>query len=163
GKNRKTQAPRIDLTPMVDLGFLLITFFMFTTTLAQPKALALNLPADKTDGSETVFIDVASVTLLPGANHTVAYYNGLLADQGLRFTTIANVRAMLQQRKAQIAALPATFSAQAHKMHVLIKPTTQCKYADVVGLLDEMLIVDVPFYTLADVTPDEIAAVAALK
>ena len=47
-KNNKRihKNPKIDMTPMVDLGFLLITFFIFTTSMAEPKAMNLIVPDD---------------------------------------------------------------------------------------------------------------------
>ena len=36
----------VDLTPMVDLGFLLLAFFIFTSTLAKPNALSIKFPCE---------------------------------------------------------------------------------------------------------------------
>lgn len=158
---RKTQAPRIDLTPMVDLGFLLITFFMFTTTLANPKALEINMP-DAVDHPDppTAFIAEATITLIPVSGHKVVYYNSALESKDqLKTEPIAGIRNVLLDKKNTVAALPATFSKEAHKLHVLIKPDAGSSYADLVSLLDEMTIGDVPYYAIVDLTADEKAMV----
>ena len=153
---RRLQGPRIDLTPMVDLGFLLITFFMITTTLAKPKTLAINMPSNEYTKTPTVFIDECTVTLVAVKAHKVVYYFGALKDVSqLKIVSIDKVRDVLISKTRAVAALPASFSAEAHKLHVLIKPNADCKYDDLVRLLDEMNINDVQYYAISDVSMEE--------
>ncbi|MCS7086328.1 MAG: biopolymer transporter ExbD, partial [Bacteroidia bacterium] len=44
---KKRSMPRIDMTPMVDLGFLLLTFFVLTARLSTPTVMPVVVPADK--------------------------------------------------------------------------------------------------------------------
>ncbi len=156
GGRRKLQSPRIDLTPMVDLGFLLITFFMFTTTLAKPKTMEINMPSNEHTDVPTKFIEESTITLIPIGDHKVIYYHGALQNRSqMQSTTVQGTLTILLNKKKQVATLPASFSAEAHKMHVLIKPGNTCKYGDVVQLLDDMNIVDVPYYAIVDVSAEE--------
>src|SRR5437588_12750358 len=72
--NKRRRLPsslRIDMTPMVDLGFLLISFFIFTTTLSEKKAMSLIVP---TDGNPMKLGSKNALTiLLAKGNHVYAY------------------------------------------------------------------------------------------
>ena len=164
GKRRKLTTPRIDLTPMVDLGFLLITFFMYTTTLAQPKVMELQMPHKLDKGVPPVVIPgEATLILLPAAKHQVAFYSGLdNTAQSLawcRFSGKNSLRILLLKEDARIQALPSSFSQEAHKLHVLIRPDTSAAYEDIVRTLDELAIAGVPYYTMMHITPGEQAAI----
>ena len=85
GKNKqKKKHLRVDFTPMVDMNMLLITFFMFCTTLLKPQTMHINMPTkDKVEeGDETKARASTAVTLLLGANDELYYYAGLIDDAG---------------------------------------------------------------------------------
>ncbi len=163
GGKRKVAAPRIDLTPMVDLGFLLITFFMFTTSLAQSRKMEINMPAPGPVEHPTAFPEESTITLLPAANHRVFYYEGILKTDGqMKSSPVASLRPVLQQKQTQAASLPGSFSTQAHQLHVLIKPNSDSKYADLVNLMDEMLILKIDYYAIVDITPGEASLIKGI-
>ncbi len=157
---RKIHSLRIDLTPMVDLGFLLITFFMLTTTMARPNSMEINMPTDEPTDEPTTFISEATVTFIPTKDHTLSYYFGALGDNSkMQYTSMQKAREIIQRKKSQVAALPDNFSKNAHLLHVIIKPSNSCKYEDVVSLLDEMNINDVRYYAIADLNEAETALI----
>ncbi len=156
GGRRKVQAPRIDFTPMVDLGFILITFFIYTTTIARPGSLEINMPSRETIGGITVYADTSTITLIPAGNHKVAWYMGAFSQlKPMNYQPVAETKDMLTAMKKQVAGLPLSLSLQAHKLHVILKPNDNCKYEDVVQLLDDMNLVEVPYYALVDISAEE--------
>ena len=149
--------PRIDLTPMVDLGFLLITFFMMSTTMAQPKAMDISMPYKPASPDEvTAFYASSAITLIPGKDHKVFYYEGLF-DAGKPLQEVAGndepaFRRVLTAKQAQIANRPVVAERE---LHLLIKPHASATTADIIALLDEMSILKVNSYALVDLSPEE--------
>ena len=153
---RKAHSLRVDLTPMVDLGFLLISFFMLTTTMAKQRTMEINMPSPIPVLKPTTYPEESTITVIPVKSHKVFYYKGILkGSMQPRECSVRGMRDVLMKMKEDAANLPATFSADAHKLHVLIKPRDDSKYEDLVNLLDEMNISQVLYYALVDVTPEE--------
>lgn len=144
----KKNAFRLDMTPMVDLAFLLLTFFMLTSTFAKPSVMELTMPA-KPD-KNTIGPDWPAsrvMTLILGKDSRVHYFFGLNdpdARPTLRTTNFSaeGLRHVLLQRQRQ---QPEPF--------VLIKAGPDAKYRDLVDVLDEMNITDQGKYALVDFTP----------
>ena len=98
-KKSKKLSTRVDLTPMVDLGFLLITFFIFTTTMSQPTAMRLFLPKDVKDPNEQNKVKNSAVlSLLLGKQDQVYYYEGDDPTK-IKFTTFKQVRDVIIDKK----------------------------------------------------------------
>ena len=154
-KSKKTSL-RVDLTPMVDLGFLLISFFVFTTTISQPKAMKLVMPDDNDKTHPSLAADSKTLNLILGANNKVYAYNGLdingISDLG---SDCKAMRAAIIQKKNEIRNRYGSDS----EMIVLIKPTDKSTYANVVNALDEMLICNVKTYVLMDADAHEVLAI----
>ncbi len=113
---RKAQPPRIDFTPMVDLGFLLITFFMISTTLAKPKVIELRMPDPTPSPSPTAYPEESTVSVILAAHHKAVRYFGTFTNEGqLKSVPLGAFRDVLLKKKQEVSQLPASFSAEAHK------------------------------------------------
>jgi len=148
-KKAKKASTRVDLTPMVDLGFLLITFFIFTTTISQPTAMKLNLPKDTDKPEEQNKLkESGALTLLLGKNDNVYFYEGQLAPDAanLQTTTMKKVRDEIIKKKR---------STPPEDLMIVIKPGNQSTYKDVVDALDEMTINSIKRYALVDISDVE--------
>ena len=145
GKRSQKKATKVDLTPMVDLGFLLITFFIVTTTLSQKTAMKLDLPHD---GPKTNVKLSGALTILLGKNDNVYYYEGDLKPDGSNFksTSFTNIRNVIILKKKSVSA---------KDMFVIIKPTDDSNYSDVVNMLDEMSVNVIRSYALDEITDGE--------
>jgi biopolymer transport protein ExbD len=144
-KKTKKLSTRVDLTPMVDLGFLLITFFIFTTTLSKPKAMKLILPKDAPFKDQRPTPESAVITLLPGKNDQVFYYEGNDPAK-TKSTDFKGIRDIILDKKRRTD--PTYFQ-------VILKPSKDATYKNTVDILDEMTIDEVRHYALVDITPNE--------
>jgi biopolymer transport protein ExbD len=156
--NRTATTPRIDLTPMVDLGFLLITFFMMTTTMARPKEMDIQMPFTPSE-STTAFYESSAITLMPAKDHRIFYYEGrYLPDMKLKEAgTDAALRLLLQQKQKMLLQRE---KPEERELQVLIKADATATTDDIIGLFDEMVILGVKFYAMVDIYPEEAALVA---
>jgi biopolymer transport protein ExbD len=160
GKVRsKKQSARVDMTPMVDLMFLLITFFMLTTTLAKPQAMDLAMP-DKDDPEKEQQLDVAdtrTMTVLLGKDNKLEWYMGLI-DKPLAPPTLTKfskdgIRASLIEKNKEVLAQTGD---PKKGLIVLVKPSDKSNYKNLVDILDEMKITNVQTYAIVDINPLEI-------
>jgi len=161
GKVRsKKQNSKVDLTAMVDLAFLLITFFMLTTTLSKPQSMSLGLPDKDDDPNKNKDIKVderRTMTIMMGENNKLVYYMGLLENPIAGPKDIAygkdGIRKELLSRKKSVLE----YTGDKEKgIIVIIKPGKKSKYKNVVDILDEMAITGVGTYAIVnDFVPKE--------
>lgn len=140
---RKILSTRVDLTPMVDLGFLLITFFIFTTKIGEPKVMDLALPA-KGDSSKTG--EEKTLNLVLGENDRLWYYSGNSIEQISATDYSAGIRKIIKERRDYIGKV----FKDKNELVVLIKPTTFSSYKNVIDVFDEMTISGVTRHVLMD-------------
>jgi biopolymer transport protein ExbD len=168
GKDKKVrskkQNSKVDLTAMVDLAFLLITFFMLTTTLSKPQSMNLGLPdKDEDPTAKPIKVDEnRTMTILLGKDNKLVRYVGLLATPVVGgapkdFTYgKEGIRAELIDRKEKVLAYSTAKGKPKNGMIVIIKPSKKSNYRNLVDILDEMAIVDVPTYAIVnEFTPEE--------
>ena len=148
-KKQKKAAAKVDMTPMVDLGFLLITFFIFTTTMSTPKAFKLNVPVDtEKEEEQTEAKASGAFTILLSKENHVYYYEGQLLPDASNFksTNFKDLRGILLDKKARTPE---------KDLVVIIKPNESSNYKNVVDVLDEMTITEIKRYAMIDISPQE--------
>ena len=137
-KKPKKLSTRIDLTPMVDLGFLLITFFVFTTTMSKPTAMNMNEPKDDPDNQLKVK-NSGAMTVLLGRNDQVYYYMGELspenASQQFKSTNFKDIRQVILDKKK---------GTPIGDLMYIIKSDKEATFKNAIDILDEMSINAVP-------------------
>jgi biopolymer transport protein ExbD len=179
GKQKKLST-RVDFTPMVDLGFLLITFFMLSTTMNKPQTMEISMPSnDKlTEEEQTQVKESTAVTVLLGKDDKLYYYFGIGTAEvtpELEATTFApeGIRNVLLQRNEEVITQIRQLKMQRAKKSiseeifrkkvseikqnkqapvVIIKSTDEASYENLVDILDEMQICNIARYAIIDIT-----------
>lgn len=146
-----TRQPRVDMTPMVDLGFLLITFFVFTTTFTSNRMMGLNIP-DKTEGIRSPIKYQNTLTLILGKDNRIFYHQKGTKDLNTSFlnetsygTTLSKL--IIEKRKQ---------AENIKNFTVIIRPTDESNYKNTVDVLDEMKITNQTLYVLTDISAKEV-------
>jgi biopolymer transport protein ExbD len=144
GKVRvKKSSTKIDMTPMVDLAFLLLTFFILTTTLNKPQTMELTMPEKEKEGDKPPEVNEKKVvTLILGAQDKIYWYQGI-TDPKIELTNFSKdgIRKILTTKDKEIPG-----------MIILIKPGKESKYKNLVDILDEMTITNMKRFALVKIT-----------
>jgi biopolymer transport protein ExbD len=180
GKPKKLST-RVDFTPMVDLGFLLITFFMLATTLSKPQTMEIAMPSkDKVTEEEQTKVKASrAVTVILDKDHKVYYYEGTrengidpvlnqsdFSPAGIRkFLIKKNYDIMvkvgdLKAKKVAKKISEENFEKQKNDLMadksapiIIIKATNNATYGDLINILDEMAICNIGRYAIVDIAP----------
>ena len=138
GKKKKTKRlnVRIDMTPMVDVAFLLLTFFMLTTVFSKPQTMEINLPPD-----EKVQVEVAAsnlMTVFVTQDASIFWYMGDPRENPMNKSSFKEIRSVLIER---LKSNP--------KLITLIKVDREAKYKNMVDIMDELNLANITRFTLA--------------
>jgi len=153
GKVRsKKNGGKVDLTAMVDLAFLLITFFMLTTSLNKPQAMDVAMPDKNVETDKQTDVDVdehRSVTLVLGSDDKIVWYQGdvkkPIQEPAVIDYSKDGLRAVLMKMKQVVPK-----QAGGKDMIVVIRPSEKSVTRNIVDALDEMKIVDVKRYMISN-------------
>ncbi len=143
----KKATPRVDMTPMVDLMFLLVTFFILTTSISTPQAMDIVKP-DKDDNLKDNRLELKAtktMTILLGKNNKVAWYMGVAGETAPTIESLSQIdKAIIDNRKKADA------SGISGEFVVLVKPTSGATFQNFVDIMDELEILKVKVRQIDD-------------
>ncbi|PKV62541.1 ExbD/TolR family protein [Pontibacter ramchanderi] len=150
GKKRaKRQSTKIDMTPLVDLAALLITFFMLTTTFNKPQTMEINMPKKVDNPEEQIALKASNaMTIILGENDKLYYYFGLAEDNPeiIESSYAANgIRSVLTSSRVKSNDM----------MTVMVKPMEGSRYKNMVDILDELKITDTKRFAMVEIADSD--------
>ena len=151
-KKGKKLSTRVDLTPMVDLGFLLVTFFVFTTTMQQSTAMNMNEPKDDKPEEQMKVKNSGAMTILLGKADQIYYYYGQLdpntVSEQFKSSNFKDIRNLILEKKK---------ATPIDDLMYIIKSDSTSTFKNAIDILDEMSISAVPpgHYAEVDMTITE--------
>ena len=166
----KKLSTRVDLTAMVSVSFLLIIFFMVTIELAKPKVLEYGMYRDCDDCGEyfgSRHIDENRIlTILLDENDEIVTYSGLInfpIETPKKVNYNKNgIRKELIRKSQIVLEYSAKLGKPGRGITVIIKPSKESNYKNLVDILDEMAIAKIDTYAIVnDFTPEESNLLAA--
>lgn len=189
GKHKKVRSKKssthIDMTPMVDLAFLLLTFFMLSTTFSKPKTMEINMPVKPKEPQDELKVNNAVTLLLTDKNKIFWYFGEFKPEEtqldetnfssdGLRKILLeknkdANTRIKDLEKKVIRGEIKDTtfkrmrvdIQSEKQSLFVLIKTDDKAKYKNVIDALDECNITNVGKYALVDIMQAELEMLLA--
>lgn len=189
GKKRaKRSSTHIDMTPMVDLAFLLLTFFILTTTMYKPSTLQLTFPVPQDEQDKKELQKVANaMTVFLTKDDQILYYKDAF-EPGVTQLTRTNfseiTKVLIENNRStfeQVQELRRRYNANEidqlafdtlknnlekrdEALFVIIKPDKDAKYRNMIDMVDEMDITGVGKYAVQDtIKPTELALLEAEK
>lgn len=153
----KRHSTKIDMTPMVDLAFLLLTFFILTTTMMDENTLDIVLPAS---GTPPKPVNNAVNIILSGEDKLFYYTGELRPETTLKATNFKAIRNVIGMKNKKIIAeinryikghpgvnvyddslhVKAIKKIQSNPsgVTVIIKYDSEAKYRNAIDIVDEM-------------------------
>lgn len=142
----------MDMTPMVDLAFLLLTFFILTTRINQAFVVKVEMPEKQnTQNNSTTIKPEQLLTIVLDEKDEVYWYVGIDHPKVTKTNfSRQGIGKVLQEKNAAIAG-----------MFVFIKPSERSRYQNMVDVFDKIREADVKQYSLMELTPEDQALIRA--
>lgn len=151
-RRSKKLSTRVDLTPMVDLGFLLITFFVFTTSMKEPTGLPLHMPDDTPVTTKLNIGESTALTVIPLSNGLVFYFHGSAENARVNkaygttsFSFEHGIGNIIRTKQKELDNSPRFTRTD---LVLLIKPSNQSSLNNFINAIDEVLLNDLKHYAI---------------
>lgn len=139
----KRSATFIDMTPMVDLAFLLLTFFVLTTNLNQAWTLKIEMPSKPEKTTSKPINQERALTLVLADQNRIYWYAGVtISEAKITDFSAGGIRKLIAEKKVTV-----------NNLYVLIKPSDKSQYKNVIDILDEMLSAGQKDFSIVDLDP----------